>query len=98
MKRRHNFTSPRPPSRATPQLLKAIVAALAQERRPHIRKRLRALHLVTLGEPPEHAARLARTSVSWVGRWIKRAKEGGLSAITDDVQRLDMTQAEVMRR
>ena len=97
MRRRRNLPHPPALSIARPQLLKEIEAALAYERRPKIRRRLRALHLVVLGRLPKQAARLAQTNASAVHRWIRDVEKGGLSAVTRDGPSLRISQAEAAR-
>src|SRR5438270_8287557 len=83
--------------------LQDLAALYAPERRPHIRKRLRALRFMLLGKSPEEAARLVRAGAVSAYRWLKVAREGGLEALAEDTRgaqpklRLSASQAARMR-
>lgn len=63
-----------------------LVEFHVRERRPHIKKRLRALRHILLGKTPQKAARLVKAGEPSVYRWIKVVQRGGLEALARDTR------------
>ena len=64
-----------------------LAAALAREKRHHMRKRLLALQAVLDGHSDRQAARMTDVSGTSVGRWVQLSRAGGLKAVLAEPHR-----------
>jgi transposase len=63
--------------------LAAIEAAIRRDRRPEVRQRCTAIHLLHLGHKPPEVARMQAVSIPTVYGWIDRWREGGVEGLAN---------------
>jgi transposase len=67
--------------RLTEEELQAVEAAIRRDKRPEVRQRCTAIHLLHLGHKPEQVAEMQAVSFPTVYAWINRWRRGGVEEL-----------------
>lgn len=67
--------------RLTEEELQAVEAAIRRDKRPEVRQRCTAIHLLHLGHKPEQVAEMQVVSIPTVYAWINRWRRGGVEEL-----------------
>jgi transposase len=63
--------------------LKIIKTAMTRDKRPEVRQRATAIHLLHLGQKPEQVAETLAVKVGSIYNWHKRWRNGGLEGLAN---------------
>jgi transposase len=67
----------------TSEQVQQVTQAMNNDRRPEVRQRATAIHLLSLGHKPKDVANMMAVSASTVYGWHRRWREGGIEGVVN---------------